>query len=70
VENIRKNIEASLQKQPVYMADPSALDAEVQRRLNIELQKNPNLAQYATTTQGSSTPSPSGWGQATVKPSK
>ena len=56
VENIRKNIEAKLANQ--FLADPVGLAAETERRLQIELQRYPGLAQYAGTPSGAAKFSP------------
>ena len=56
VENIRKNIEAKLANQ--FLADPAGLAAETERRLQIELQRYPGLAQYAGTPSGATKFSP------------
>lgn len=68
VETIRKNIDAKLGDDPKYKFDAGARAAEVERRLQLELQRYPNLAQYAglPTTSGASGVSTSGWGQAKV----
>lgn len=68
VENIRKNIDAKLGDDPKYKFDAAKRAAEVERRLQIELQRYPNLAQYGVlpTKGDASGVSTQGWGQATV----
>lgn len=69
VETIRKNIDAKLGDDPKYKFDAAARAAGVERRLQLELQRYPNLAQYAgsPTTGGASGVSTQGWGQARIK---
>lgn len=68
VESIKKNIDATLKDDPKYKFDATAREAEAQRRLNLELKKFPDLAQYAgtPTTGGASGASTQGWGKATI----
>lgn len=68
VETIRKNIDAKLGDDPAFKFNAAARAAEVERRLQLELQRYPNLAQYAgpLTTGGASGASNQGWGQAKV----
>lgn len=68
VETIRKNIDAKLGDDPKYKFDAAKRAAEVERRLQIELQRYPNLVGYAgsPTTGGASGASNQGWGQAKV----
>lgn len=68
VETIRKNIDAKLGDDPKYKFDAAKRAAEVERRLQIELQRYPNLAQYGVlpTKGDASGVSTQGWGQATV----
>jgi hypothetical protein len=68
VENIRKNIDAKLGDDPKYKFSASARALEVERRLQLELQRYPNLVGYAgtPTTGGASGATNQGWGQATV----
>lgn len=68
VENIRKNIDAKLGDDPAFKFNAAARAAEVERRLQLELQRYPNLAQYtgSPTTGGASGASNQGWGQAKV----
>lgn len=57
VENIRKNIDAKLGDDPKYKFDAGARAAEVERRLQLELQRYPNLAQYGVLPTGERTAS-------------
>jgi hypothetical protein len=68
VETIRKNIDAKLGDDPAFKFNAAARAAEVERRLQLELQRYPNLAQYAgpITKGGASGASNQGWGQAKV----
>lgn len=68
VETIRKNIDAKLGDDPAFKFDAAARAAELERRLQIELQRYPNLVGYAgtPTTSGASGATNKGWGQATV----
>jgi hypothetical protein len=68
VETIRKNIDAKLGDDPAFKFNAAARAAEVERRLQLELQRYPNLAQYAgpPTTGSASGASNQGWGQAKV----
>jgi hypothetical protein len=68
VETIRKNIDAKLGDDPAFKFNAAKRAAEVERRLQIELQRYPNLAQYAgsPTTGGASGASNQGWGQAQI----
>jgi hypothetical protein len=68
VETIRKNIDAKLGDDPAFKFNAAARAAEVERRLQLELQRYPNLAQYAglPTTGGASGASNQGWGQAQI----
>lgn len=68
VETIRKNIDAKLGDDPKYKFDAAARAAEVERRLQLELQRYPNLAQYGVlpTKGDASGVSTQGWGQARV----
>lgn len=57
VETIRKNIDAKLGDDPKYKFDAAKRAAEVERRLQIELQRYPNLVGYAgSPTGGGATP--------------
>lgn len=68
VETIRKNIDAKLGDDPAFKFNAAARAAEVERRLQLELQRYPNLAQYAgpITKGGASGATNQGWGQAKV----
>jgi hypothetical protein len=69
VETIRKNIDAKLGDDPKYKFNAAARAEEVERRLQLELQRYPNLVGYAgtPTTGGASGATNQGkWGQATV----
>ncbi len=68
VETIRKNIDAKLGDDPIYKFNAAKRAAEVERRLQIELQRYPGLVGYAgtPTTGGASGATNQGWGQAKV----
>lgn len=68
VENIRKNIDAKLGDDPAFKFNAAKRAAEVERRLQIELQRYPNLVGYAgsPTTGSASGATNQGWGQAKV----
>lgn len=69
VENIRKNIESELKVDPAFKFDAGAREAEIERRLQIELQRYPNLAQYGRnpTTSGASGATNTGkWGPMSI----
>jgi hypothetical protein len=69
VETIRKNIDAKLGDDPAYKFNAAKRAAEVERRLQIELQRYPNLVGYAgsPTTGGASGATNQGkWGQAQI----
>jgi hypothetical protein len=68
VETIRKNIDAKLGDDPKYKFNAAARAAEVERRLQLELQRYPNLVGYAgtPTTGGASGATNQGWGQAQI----
>lgn len=57
VETIRKNIDAKLGDDPKYKFDATKRAAEVERRLQIELQRYPNLVGYAGSPTGGGAPS-------------
>lgn len=52
VETIRKNIDAKLGDDPAYKFNAAKRAAEVERRLQIELQRYPNLVGYAGAPTG------------------
>lgn len=56
VETIRKNIDAKLGDDPKYKFNAAARAAEVERRLQQELQRYPNLVQFAGTPTGGGAP--------------
>jgi hypothetical protein len=69
VETIRKNIDAKLGDDPAFKFNAAKRAAEVERRLQIELQRYPNLVGYAgtPTTGGASGATNQGqWGKMTV----
>jgi hypothetical protein len=56
VETIRKNIDAKLGDDPKFKFNSAARAAEVERRLQIELQRYPGLVGYAGTPAGGGAP--------------
>ena len=68
VENIRKNVDAKLGDDPKFKFNAAARAVEVERRLQLELQRYPNLVGYAgpPTAGGASGASNQGWGQAQI----